>query len=148
MGKTCNLTPRKSAETKGLLSTKNYSNWEVSRRLFVSKSSVRRIEKKIELGQELILQRKKMWGRKPIFTPRLERCFKKICLEDQFATTKDIKSMLESSDIHASERTLRRRMAFTVQCLQTHWEAKIDCCYESEMSWLGQEPQWQKFGLM
>ena len=105
MGKTSNLTPRKSAEIKGPLHAKSYSNREVSRRLFVSESSVRRIKKKIEFGQELIPQRKKMWIRKPIFTPRSERCFQKICLEDRFATTKDINSMLESSDIHASERT-------------------------------------------
>ena len=54
MGKTSDLTPRKSAEIKVLLSTKSNSNREVSRRLFVSESSVRRIKKKIELGQELI----------------------------------------------------------------------------------------------
>ena len=45
-----------------------------------------------------------------IFTPRSECCLK-ICLEDRFATTKDIKSKLESSDIHASERTVRRRLS-------------------------------------
>ena len=111
MGKTSGLTPRKSAEIKGLLSTKTYSNREVSRRLFVSESSVRRIKKKIELGQELILQRKKKFGQKIIFPPRSERCLKKICLEDWFATTKDIKSKLESSDIHTSERTVRRRLS-------------------------------------
>ena len=72
MGKTSNLTPRKSEEIKGLLSTKSYSNQEVSQRLFVSESSVRQIKKKIELGQELIPQRKKTWGRKLIFTQRSE----------------------------------------------------------------------------
>ena len=46
-----------------------------------------------------------------IFTARSERCLKKICLEDRFAITKDIKSMLESSDIHSSERTVRRRVS-------------------------------------
>ena len=51
-----------------------------------------------------------MCGRKIIFTPRSERCLK-ICLEDRFATTNDIKSKLESSDIHASERTVRRRLS-------------------------------------
>ena len=59
MGKTSDLTPRKSVEIKGLLSTKSYANREVSRRLFVSESSVKRIKNKIELGQELIPQRKK-----------------------------------------------------------------------------------------
>ena len=111
MGKTSDLTRRKSAEIKGLLSTKSYSNREVSRRLFVSESSVRRIKKKIELGQKLILQRKKKCGRKMIFTPRSECCLKNICLKDQFALTKDIKSKLESSDIHASERTVRHRLS-------------------------------------
>ena len=67
MGKTSGLTPRKSAEVKGLLSTKSYSNWEVSRRLFVSESAVRRIKKKIEWGQELIPRRKKRCGPKTIF---------------------------------------------------------------------------------
>ena len=110
MGKTSDLTPRKSAEIKGLLSTKSYSNREVSLRLFISESSVRRIKKKIELGQE-IPQRKKKCSRKMIFTQRSECCLKKICLEDRCATTKDIKSKLESSDIHASERTVRRRLS-------------------------------------
>ena len=70
-----------------------------------------------------------------IFTPS-ERCLKKICLEYRFATTKDIKSKLESSDIHASERTVR--------------QAKIDCysCYESETSQLFLGPQGQTFGLL
>ena len=78
-----------------------------------------------------------------ILTPRSERCLKKICLEDRFATTKDIKSKLESSDIHASERTVieAQIVRFTVQSLQTRSEAKIDCCYESETSQLGQGPQ-------
>lgn len=111
MGKTRDLTPRKSAEIKALITTGNYSNREVSRRLFVSESSVRRIKKKIELGQELIPQRKKNCGRKQIFTPRSERCLKKICLEDRFASTKDIKSKLESNNIHASERTVRRKLS-------------------------------------
>ena len=110
MGKTCDLTPKTFAEIKALLTSKIYSNLEVSRRLFVSEASVRRIKKKIELGQELIPQRKRNCGRKPIFTPRSERCLKKICLEDRFATTKDMKSKLESSDIHVSERTLRRKL--------------------------------------
>ena len=111
MGKTRDFTLRKSAEIKGLLSTKSYLNREVSRRSFVSESSVRRIKEKIELGQELIPQRKKNCGRKMIFTPRSECCLKNICLEDRFATTKDIKSKLESSDIHISERTVRRRLS-------------------------------------
>ena len=72
MGKTSDLKPRKSAEIKGLLSTKSYSNREVSLRSFISESSVRRIKKKIELGQELIPQRKKKYGRNMIFTPRSE----------------------------------------------------------------------------
>ena len=149
MGKTSDLTPRKSAEIKGLLSTKSYSNREVSRRFFVSESSVRWIKKKIELGQELIPQRKKKCGRKMIFTPRSEHCLKKICLKDWFASTKNIKSKLESSDIHASERTVRRRLS-DLQ-FKAYWpfsEAKIDCCYESETSQLGQGPQGQKFGLL
>ena len=111
MGRTSDLTPRKSAEIKALLSTESYSNREVSRRLLVSESSVRRIKKKIELGQELISQRKSKCGRKPIFTPRTERCLKKICLEDRFASTKDITCKLKGSDIHASERTVRRKLS-------------------------------------
>ena len=68
-------------------------------------------------------------GLKADYTAKSESCFKKICLEDKFATTKDIKSMLQSSDIHASESTEAQNVRFTVQSLQ---EAKIVCCYESE----------------
>ena len=110
MGKASDLTPRKCAEIKALLNSKNFSNREVSRRLFVSEASVRWIKKKLELGQELIPQRKKRCGRKPMFSQRAERCLKKICLENRFATTKEIKSKLESHSIQASERTVRRKL--------------------------------------
>lgn len=70
----------------------------------------KRIKKKLELGQELLPQREKRCGRKPMFTPRAERCMKKICLEDRFTTTKEIKSKLESHNIHAPERTVRRKL--------------------------------------
>ena len=72
---------------------------------------MRRIKKKTELGQELIPQRKGKCGRKPIFTPRSERCLTKIYLEDRYASTKAIKSKLESSGVHASERTVRRKLS-------------------------------------
>ena len=111
MGKTKDMTPRKTAEAKALLSTKSYSNRGIARKLSISESSVRRIKKKIQLGEELIPQRKKKCGRKPAFTPRAKRCLKKICLEDRFATTKEIKSRLASSGISVCERTVRRQLS-------------------------------------
>ena len=105
------MTPRKTAEAKALLSTKSYSNRGIARKLSISESSVRRIKKKIQLGEELIPQRKKKCGRKPAFTPRAKRCLKKICLEDRFATTKEIKSRLASSGISVCERTVRRQLS-------------------------------------
>ena len=55
-------------------------------------------------------KRNKRCGRKPIFTPMSERCVKKICLENRFATTKVIKSKLEDANVNASERTVRRKL--------------------------------------
>ena len=46
-------------------------------------------------------------GRKPIFTPRSERCLKKNC----FSMTKQIKLNLKSRGILASERTVRRNLS-------------------------------------
>ncbi|GFX95446.1 uncharacterized protein TNCV_3684981 [Trichonephila clavipes] len=39
-----------------------------------------------------------------------ERSFKKICLENRFATTKVIKSQLQDINVNASERTVRRKL--------------------------------------
>lgn len=80
MGKTIDLTPRKIAEVKTLNGTEIYSNRKFFGKLNVSELSVRRIKKKLNFGQDLNPLRKKKCGRKPIFTPRAERCLAKICL--------------------------------------------------------------------
>ncbi|XP_067144855.1 uncharacterized protein [Centruroides vittatus] len=110
MGKKGDLSPRKKAEAKALVNTKMYSNREISRRLNVSEASVRRIKKKVESDQDLSSKRKNKCGRKPIFNPRSERCLKKICLENRFATTKSIKSQLEDAKVNASECTVSRKL--------------------------------------
>ncbi|GFX77226.1 uncharacterized protein TNCV_5063591 [Trichonephila clavipes] len=60
--------------------------------------------------EELSPKRKKKCDRKPISSPRSERSFKKICLENRFATTKVIKSQLQDINVNASERTVRRKL--------------------------------------
>lgn len=100
MGKESDLTPRKKAEIKALINAKMFPNREISRRLKVSEATVRRIKTKVESGHELSPKRRKRCGRKPIFTPRSERCLKKIC----------IKSLLEDANVNASERTVRRKL--------------------------------------
>lgn len=110
MGKTGDLSPRKKAEVKALVDAKSFSNREISRRLKVSEASVRRIKKKIEAGDDLSPKRKQRCGRKPIFTPRSERCLKKICVENRLATTKIIKSQLQDANVNVSERTVRRKL--------------------------------------
>lgn len=47
-----------------------------------------------------MVQRKQKCGGKPKFTPRAKRRLKKVCLEDWFATTKEIQSRLENSGIN------------------------------------------------
>lgn len=110
MGRRGDLSPRKKAEVKALVTAKTFTNREISRRLEVSETSVRRIKKKIELGEELSPKRKKRCGRKPIFTPRAERCLQNICLKNRFATTKVIKSQLQDASVNVSERTVRRKL--------------------------------------
>lgn len=110
MGKGKEISPRKIAEVKALISTKNFSNREVSRRLDISECSVRRIKSKLDFGVDLTPKRKGRCGRKPKFTPRSERRLKKICMENRFATTKHIKILLAESRINASERTVRRKL--------------------------------------
>ncbi|GFX88761.1 uncharacterized protein TNCV_1558061 [Trichonephila clavipes] len=100
----------KKAEVNSLVNAKLFSNREISRKLKVSEASVRRIKKKIESGEELSQKRKKKCGRKPIFPPSSERYFKKICLENRFATTKVIKSQLQDINVNASECTVRRKL--------------------------------------
>lgn len=110
MGRKGDLSPRKKAEVKALVNAETFTNREISRRLEVSEASVRRIKKKIESGEELSPKRKKRCGRKPIFTPRSERCLTKICLQKRFATTKEIKSELQDASVNVSERTVRRKL--------------------------------------
>lgn len=110
MGKKGDLSPNKKSEIKTFINFKMFSNREISRRLKVSEASVRRIKKNIETGHELSPKRNKRCGRKPIFTPRAERCLTKICLEDRFCSTKQIKSKLQEANVNASERTVRRKL--------------------------------------
>ncbi|CAK1599423.1 unnamed protein product [Parnassius mnemosyne] len=110
MGKKGDLSPRKKAEVKALVNAKLFSNREISRRLKISEASIRRIKKKIESGDKLSPKRKKRCGRKPIFTPRTERCLKKICLENRFASTKLIKTQLQDANVDVSERTVRKKL--------------------------------------
>lgn len=111
MGKVSDLTPRTTAGIKTLLKTETYSNRKIARKFLISESSVRRIKKKFESGKELIAQRKQKCGRKRKFTPRGKRCLQKICLEDRFASLKQIKSKLEDSGISVCERTVRRQLS-------------------------------------
>ncbi|GFV94913.1 transposable element Tcb2 transposase [Trichonephila clavipes] len=108
MGKKSDFSLCKKAEVNSLVNAKLFSNREISRKLKVSEASVRRIKKKS--GEELSLKRKKKCGREPIFPPRSERSFKKIFLENRFATTKVIKSQLQDINVNASERTVRRKL--------------------------------------
>ncbi|GFU13434.1 uncharacterized protein TNCV_937461 [Trichonephila clavipes] len=110
MGRKGDFSLCKKAEVNSLVNAKLFSNHEISRKLKVSEASVRRIKKKIESGEELSPKRKKKCGRKPIFPPRSERSFKKIFLENRFASTKVIKSQLQDINVNASERTVRRKL--------------------------------------
>lgn len=110
MGRRKDLSPSRIAQTKILVSTRDYSNRDIARRLNISEASVRRIKTKLDSGQDITPKRKRRCGRKPIFTPRAERCLTKICVENRFATTKHIKSRLYLSNINVSERTIRRKL--------------------------------------
>ncbi|GFU17184.1 transposable element Tcb2 transposase [Trichonephila clavipes] len=110
IGKKGDFSLSKEAEVNSLVNAKLFSNHEISRKLKVSEASVRRIKKKIEPEEELSPKRKKNCDRKPTFPLRSERSFKKICLENRFATTKVIKSQLQDINVNASERTVRRKL--------------------------------------
>ncbi|GFX37755.1 transposable element Tcb2 transposase [Trichonephila clavipes] len=108
MGKKGDFSLCKKAEVNSLVNAKLFLNREISRKLKVSEASVRRIKKKIESGEELSPKRKN--AAESLFPPRSERSFKKICLENRFATTKVIKSQLQDINVNASERTVRRKL--------------------------------------
>jgi Transposase. len=66
-------------------------------------------------------------GTKPIFTPRSERCLKKICLENRFATTKQIKLNLKSRGILASERAIWRNLSkMNFKAHRPPWKPKLN----------------------
>ena len=102
---------RAKCSKKILINTKNYSNLQIFWTLEISESSGRWIKKKINLCQQWCPQRTYKCGRKPIFRPRSERCLEKNCLENHFATTKQIKLNLKSRGILASETTVRRKFS-------------------------------------
>ena len=109
-----------------LINIKNYSNREIFQTLEISESSFRRIRKKINLGEELCPQRTNKCGRKPIFTLRSEHCLKKICLENCFATTKQMKLNLKSTFIPASERIVWLNLSkMNLKAHRRAWKPKL-----------------------
>ena len=128
-----------------LINTGSYSNREICQTLEISELSVRRIKKKINLGEELCFQRTNKCGRKPIFTPRSERCLKKISLENCFTTTKQIKLNLKSKDILASERTVRGNLWKIY--FKAHRPARKPC-YGCKKSGMGKGSQGSRRGLL
>ena len=94
IGKTKDLTPGKIAGVKTPINTESYSNRGNFQTLETSESTFRQIKEK-KIGEELYPQRPNMCGGKPTFTQRSEDCLKKICPENSFATTKQIKLNLK-----------------------------------------------------
>lgn len=108
MGKTNDLTPRKMSAVKTLLNERRYSQREIAIKLGMSAASVNRINRKIDLGQELCASRMGRCGAKSLFTPRSKRILIRKCITNRRATSTDLSKQMAVHGVNASSSTIRR----------------------------------------
>jgi hypothetical protein len=74
---------------------------------------------------------------------------KKICLENRFATTKQIKLNLKSRGILASEIPARRNLSkINFKAHRPAWEAQINSFYGCKTCGMGKGSQGSRLGLL
>lgn len=83
MGKVSDLSPIRVGRVSGLLDARNMSQYQISRIVGVSYSSVKRIKQKIDLGEDLRAKRKGPCGRRRITAERSDRKIRNIYVENR-----------------------------------------------------------------
>jgi len=113
MGKTVDLTPRKSAKIQILLQ-EGYSGKDIVEKVNVSASSVSRIPKKICGSKELTAVKKGRCGRKRKTTGRDDSFLVRECKKNRKKTSKQLWTMMSERGVNVSARTVRRRLLTAV----------------------------------
>lgn len=108
MGKTSDLSPRKSASVKLLLEENCYSQTEIAKRLGISQKSVSRIKMACDLNLNYEPRRVSKCGRKRKLNDRLVRKLKNITTMNRRNTTKQLTEQINEYGANVSTRTVRR----------------------------------------
>lgn len=111
IGKKYDLSSRKVGAICGLLKNTGLSQYEIAKRIGVSRSSVKNIKKKIDSGITLSPKRKEACGRRRITTPWADRKIRDICLENRKMPINALVSKVNDAGISVKKRTLQRRLA-------------------------------------
>lgn len=110
MGKRSDLSPKKIGKVWGLLKSGKLSQYEISAVVGVSRSSVKNIKRKVDLGLPLSPQRKAACGRKRKTTPRTDRKIRDICLQNRKLPVRLLTKQVQDTGTEISQRTVRRRL--------------------------------------
>jgi len=111
MGKRRDLSPTRIGQIAGMLKAKNMSQYQIAKFLNVSRSSVKHIKKKIDLGEDLKVKRKGACGRPRITSERTDRKIRDICIQNRKMAMNLLEKQVFEAGIQVSERTIRRRLA-------------------------------------
>jgi len=109
MGKSKDITPRKSAKVAILLHETGHTQRRIAEILNVSQATVKRINSKLRAGLELESVRKGRCGRKRITSARDDRQIKKVIEKNRKMPARKLKTVLEEQGVNVSLNTLRRR---------------------------------------
>lgn len=110
MGKESDLSPKKVGQVVALLKLGKMSQYEISGVVGVSRSSVKNIKRRVDLGLPLCPQRKDACGRQRKTTPRADRKIRDICLQNRKLPVRLLTQHVQDAGIKISERTVRRRL--------------------------------------
>lgn len=110
MGKSKDITPKKTAEIKSLVMNTGYSNRKIASITKVSRATVDRIKKKMDENVDLTPQRRGKCRRKKITTPRDERKIRDIVLANRKQPRRILTKIMQESGVNISPMTARRRM--------------------------------------
>lgn len=111
MGKKCDLSPKKVGQVQGLLQSTKLSQYDIAKAAGVSRSSVKNIKKKMDLGVTLSPKRKGACGRRRITTPRTDRKIRDICIQNRKLPVRLLTKNIRDDGILISQRTVQRRLA-------------------------------------
>lgn len=111
MGKSADISPRKTTEIKTLLLNTDHSQRQIATIAGVSKTVVNRLKLKLDQNLPLEANRTGKSGRKRITTLRTDRKIRDICLQNRKTSVARLTTLINNDGIAVSKRTVQRRLA-------------------------------------